>query len=199
MGVVAQNVPVATLTEMRQLKQSSERAWQRAVVGQTPFRSWLQERGSLTARLKKHYPAFSVELLAQAWRKPHVDEQAMLRLNAMSRAWVREVMLRGNGQPRVFAHSVIARQDLRGPWCRLRAIGRVPLGAALFANPKVTRGPLQFRKLYAQHPLHQAVCRYHPQLQQHPLWARRSLFRLHHHLLLVTEVFLPACVDHPHD
>lgn len=181
---------------MPQQTRAFETAWQRRVVGHTAFRPWLLERGSLTARVKKQYPVFSVALLSQSWRKPHVDEQPMLRIKTASQAWVREVMLMGNGRPRVFAHSVIARQDLRGPWSRLRTIGRVPLGAALFANPRVMRGPLQFCKLRAHHPLHQAVCHYHPQLQQSPLWARRSLFCLHRHLLLVTEVFLPVCAEH---
>ncbi|MFQ6334709.1 chorismate--pyruvate lyase family protein [Methylophilus sp. 3sh_L] len=193
--MVTQNISFAALMGMPQHTRSCEAAWQPRVVGHTAFRPWLLERGSLTARLKKHYPAFSVALLSQDWRKPYVDEQSILRINAACQAWVREVMLTGNGQSRVFAHSVIARQDLRGPWSRLRSIGRMPLGAALFANPRVRRGPLQFRKLCAHHPLHQTVCRYHPQLQQSPLWARRSLFCLHQHLLLVTEVFLPACVE----
>lgn len=171
--------------------------WQPRMVGQRALRPWLQERGSLTARLKRQYPDFSVQVLSQAWRKPNVDEQALLHVSATTRAWVREVMLMGQGQPQVFAHSVIARKDLRGDWHGLRDIGRVPLGAALFANAKVKRGCLHYRQLPKNHPLQQTLCRYYAPVRQQRLWARRSLFCLRHYRLLVTEVFLPSCAAQP--
>jgi len=175
----------------------SDQQWQPRIVGQRALRPWLQERGSLTARLKRQYPDFSVQVLSQGWRKPNVDEQALLHVSANTRAWVREVMLMGQGQPQVFAHSVIARKDLRGEWHGLRHIGRVPLGAALFANARVRRGCLHYRQLSKRHPLHQAFCREYPPAWQQPLWARRSLFSLRHYRLLVTEVFLPSCTVLP--
>lgn len=171
--------------------------WQSRIVGQLSLRPWLQERGSLTARLKRKYPDFSVQVLSQAWRKPNLDEQALLHLPASTRAWVREVMLMGQGQPQVFAHSVISRKDLRGAWHGLRSIGRVPLGASLFADARVSRGRLHYLKLPTKHPLRQALCCYFPVARPQPLWARRSLFSLRHYRLLVTEVFLPACVNQP--
>lgn len=171
--------------------------WQPRIVGQLALRPWLQERGSLTARLKRNYPDFSVQVLSQAWRKPNMDEQALLHLPAATRAWVREVMLMGEGRPQVFAHSVISRKDLRGAWHGLRSIGRVPLGASLFADAKVSRGRLHYRKLPVKHPLRQALCCYFPSARPQMLWARRSLFSLRHYRLLVTEVFLPACVHQP--
>lgn len=167
------------------------------MIGQRALRPWLQERGSLTARLKRQYPDFSVRVLSQAWRKPNVDEQALLHVSATTRAWVREVMLMGQGQPQVFAHSVISRKDLRGAWHGLRSIGRAPLGASLFADARVSRGCLHYRKLPARHPLSQAFYCYFPATRPQQLWARRSLFSLRHYRLLVTEVFLPACVNQP--
>ena len=172
-----------------------DREWQARVVGQMPVRPWLQERGSLTARLKRHYADFSVEILSQAWRKPHPDERALLGVAPETQAWVREVMLHGQGRPQVFAHSVIARRHLRGPWRHLRRMGRVPLGAALFANARVQRGALHYRKLPATHPLRASLLRYLPASSQNALWARRSLFCLGPYRLLVTEVFLPQALD----
>lgn len=177
-------------------KRYEDRRWQAHIIGQSHLRPWLQERGSLTARLKKQYPDFAVELLAQGWRKPHYDEQVLLGLPASTRAWVREVMLTGHGQPQVFAHSVIARKDLRGPWCGLRNMGRVPLGAALFANARVQRGRLHYRKLSSKHPLQQTLSRLITLPTDEGLWTRRSLFRLRQYQLLVTEVFLPTCGRH---
>jgi len=182
---------------MHRMHDRQDSRWQAHVVGRLPLRPWLQERGSLTARLKRQYPDFSVKVLSQGWRKPNVDEQAVLRLPAATHAWVREVMLMGQGQPQVFAHSVIARKDLRGAWCQLRNIGRVPLGAALFANASVQRGRLHYRKLSPAHPLYKAFYRHFPEQTRQLLWARRSLFCLRHYRLLVTEVFLPSCAQPP--
>lgn len=190
--MAAKNLSGATLSVMLD-KSDRSRRWSPKVVGHVALRPWLQERGSLTARLRQQYPDFSVRVLSQGWKKPNVDELALMRLPTGTRAWVREVMLMGQGQPQVFAHSVIARKDLRGTWCQLRKIGRVPLGAALFANARVTRGQLHYCKLTARHPLHQALQGYFPIRPHEVLWARRSLFGLRYHRLLVTEVFLPSC------
>lgn len=180
---------------MLRIRSRQDAGWRGKVVGSTRLRPWLQERGSLTARLKRHYPAFSVQLLRQGWRKPHYDELALLSLHKGVRAWVREVLLTGNAQPRVFAHSVIARQDLRSAWYGLRKIERLPLGAALFANPRVQRGALHFLKLPQVHPLRKTISAHLPDIQKQTLWARRSLFCLRGQRLLVTEVFLPNCIE----
>lgn len=182
---------------MQRVRFCDDAGWQPKLTGKNALRSWLQERGSLTARLKRQYADFSVQLAREAWRKPHLDETHLLRLPRATHAWVREVWLVGDGQPRVFAHSVIAHTDLRGPWYGLRKIGRLPLGAALFANPEVTRGVLHFRQLNASHPLHKALSASFPVSRQQRLWARRSLFCLGRHHLLVTEVFLPSMLQHP--
>lgn len=176
---------------MQRVHYRNDAGWQARLIAASALRPWLQERGSLTARLKRHYADFSVQLYHEAWSKPHVDERQVLQLPAGTHAWVREVWLMGDGQPRVFAHSVIARKDLRGLWNGLRKMGRLPLGAALFANPKVERGALHFRKLSSAHPLYQTVSQSLTLKTNQPLWARRSLFCLQRHHLLVTEVFLP--------
>ncbi len=180
---------------MQRVHYCNDAGWQAKLITGGVLRPWLQERASLTAKLKRRYADFSVQLINQAWRKPHADERQLLQLPVATRAWVREVWLMGNGKPRVFAHSVIARKDLRSPWYGLRKIGRLPLGAALFANPKVERGALHFRKLSPAHPLYKTVSKRVMLTPQQSLWARRSLFRLQRHHLLVTEVFLPTCAQ----
>ncbi|MDP8566474.1 chorismate--pyruvate lyase family protein [Methylophilus aquaticus] len=167
--------------------------WLRKLVGQQQaLRSWLLESGSLTARLKKQYADFSVIPLRQEWLRPHRDERQILGIASSQSAWVREVWLTGNGQPKVFAHSVISRHHLRGPWYALRKMGRQPLGGALFADPKVRRGILHYKKLSVAHPLYQLIASRMVVADGEVLWARRSLFRLNQYSLLVTEVFLPG-------
>lgn len=165
--------------------------WPGALVGRPALRSWLQEKGSLTVRLKRHYADFAVKPLRQGWIKPNLDERSLLGIPPGQSVWVREVWLTGNGQPKVFAHSIISRRHLRGPWHTLRRIGRRPLGGALFADARVQRGNLHFKKLPVVHPLYQSVASRMRVTHGQALWARRSLFRLHQYSLLVTEVFLP--------
>lgn len=181
---------------MKAALQMSDAYWPDKLVGQHELRSWLQEKGSLTLRLKKHYADFSVQPLSQGWQKPYVDERDILGIAAGEYAWVREVWLMGGGQPKVYAHSVVCRRSLRGPWHALRRIGQRPLGGVLFADAKVRRGDLHFKKLPQQHSLYKAIVSRLPQTQGQALWARRSLFLLKHDSLLVTEVFLPGfCSD----
>jgi len=106
-------------------------------------------------------------------------------------AQIREVLLYGNGRPVVFAHSVLPRRSLQGEWRSLGRLGNKPLGAVLFANPKVKRTPLSYKKLTANHDLYQAALRYAAGRPEY-LWARRSIFSLNCASILVTEVFLPG-------
>lgn len=131
-----------------------------------------------------------MRLLFQGLRRPTRDERPLFGARGPL-ALVREVCLDCGGEPVVFAHSVARRRDLRGPWRALARLGARPLGAALFADPRVKRWPLGFRKLAASDELHARAC---AALSARPrvLWARRSLFTLHNSPILVTEVFLPG-------
>ena len=173
------------------------------------YRKWLIDNGSLTARLKARYADFSVRPVLVKNAKSFTDESALLGLKANRHALIREVLLIGNNQPVVFAHSVLPRTSLRGAWNGLGRLGNKPLGAMLFANPKVKRTPLEYKKLPRQHPISMRVSRMNNQLQlvysagttlavaEHmqtsakALWARRSVFSLNCARILVTEVFLP--------
>ena len=124
------------------------------------------------------------------------DEQAMFRLKKGEYLRVREVLLLADGRPVVYARSVVTERDLRLAWRVFRGIGSRPLGAALFADPRIRRQPL------LSAALKRGDARYHRALacaglnpQPLRLWARRSLFRLRGRDLLVTEVFLPAVLE----
>jgi chorismate lyase len=94
-----------------------------------------------------------------------------------------------SNQPVVFAHSVLPYVSLRGAWHGLGKLGNKPLGAALFANAKVKRTPLEYKKLPRHHPISMRVTE-HVQHVPKVLWARRSVFQLNCARILVTEVFL---------
>ena len=154
------------------------------------YRKWLIDSGSLTARLKARYADFAVKPVAVKYAKPIQDEAALLNLPAYKAALIREVLLIGDNQPVVFAHSVLPRASLRGAWNGLGRLGIKPLGATLFANAKVKRTPLEYKKLPKHHPISMRVAE-HLQTSPKTLWARRSIFSLNCARILVTEVFLP--------
>lgn len=154
------------------------------------YRHWLTDHGSLTRRLQDRCAAFSVQRLKQKIAAPCHDECAEIGLAPGKLALVREVLLKCAGKPVVFAHSVVSLDGLRGPWVGLGKLGNKPLGAALFANPKVQRHPLEFQCLDTRHPLYHAAA-VHTDKAPRNLWARRSHFELGGSPILVTEVFLP--------
>lgn len=154
------------------------------------YRNWLIDNGSLTARLQKRYTNFSVKTVAIKYAKPIQDEAALLRQPSHKTALIREVLLMGGNQPVVFAHSVLPRASLRGAWNGLGRLGNKPLGATLFADPKVKRTPLSYKKLTPNHVLYQQATRHLAQKPSH-LWARRSVFSLNCANIMVTEIFLP--------
>lgn len=128
--------------------------------------------------------------MATRFALAHADEYAPLHLRTSSLAYVREVLLMCDQHPVVFAHSVLPCGGLRGGWNGITRLGTRPLGEALFNNPRIQRAALAYRQIDARHPLFRAIRRNHP-LSTRVVWARRSVFRLNGHPLLVTEVFLP--------
>lgn len=170
-----------------------DRYWRRRpAAGAGRYHEWLIDRGSLTDRVRARCKgkAFTVELLFQGPRRATLDERFLFGAKARQTV-VREVYLCCGDVPVVFAHSVAHRRDLRGPWRALARLGRRPLGAALFANPRVRRRPLRFRELYAHDELN-ARAFGGTRGPRPALWARRSLFTLGNSPILVTEIFLPG-------
>jgi len=154
------------------------------------YRHWLADPGSLTRRLQSLSNDFHVRPSRHQYARAQIDEAQLLGLSRRENALLREVYLYSNGEPVVFAHSVLPCQSLRGEWLALGRLGNKPLGAALFMNPKVTRTQLEFKKLSNHHALYRRAVR-HLAVKPQAVWARRSIFRLGHSAIMVTEVFLP--------
>jgi chorismate--pyruvate lyase len=158
------------------------------------LRPWLTDPASLTARIRARCERFSVRVLGQRLARVHSDEAAVLGLAAGELAWLREVVLEADGVGVVYARSIMPRGNLRGDWTRFTGLGNRPLGAALFADPRIARQPLHVARLDRRDG------RYHLALEAvpagaHHLWARRSVFLLGGRPLLVCEVFLPGIVE----
>lgn len=155
-----------------------------------PWRPWLTYPGSLTRRIVARSRRFEVEVVARRFRVPNDDEYRVLGQPKRKLAYVREVVLRADGEPVVMAHSIVARTDLRGVWRPVAGLGTRPLAEVLFADQRVGRGHFEFARIGPRHPLGvragQLLGRTFGTLR-----ARRSLFHLGGRPLMVTEVFLP--------
>ena len=145
---------------------------------------WLFDEGSLTRRLTEISDnAFSVLPLYEGWQVLRPDEGAALDLPQGVQGWVREVYLRGHGEPWVFARSVAGKHSLHEGGLNMDELGTRSLGELLFSDQAFERGAMQ-------------VCHYPrnwlPQADQADhLWARRSRFVRGKLSVLVAEVFLP--------
>ena len=164
--------------------------WLKTPMMSGTYHDWLINSASLTARLQQRYTRFRVKTVSLKSAKPLIDEARPLHISPHQSALIREVLLMDGQQAVVFAHSVLPRRSLRGRWLGLSRLGNKPLGATLFANPKVSRTPLSYKKLSPHHGLYQKAAKH---LIEKPasLWARRSVFNLDCASIMVTEVFLP--------
>lgn len=153
---------------------------------------WLLDTRSLTDRVRAccRRP-FSVRLVDQGWHRPRRDEARALSLPHRAHALIREVQLLCGDQPWVFARTVIPAGTLTGPQRRLAHLGTRPLGAFLFADSTMQRGPVELACLRPTDGVYRSAI---TGLEAAPvgLWGRRSLFWLGGKPLLVCEIFLPA-------
>lgn len=150
------------------------------------LRGWLLDHNSLTSKLIEHSGGeFEVQVLRQYTGRPFLSERRRLGLGLGDWVLVREVVLKGRGEPWVFARSLVPLTSLVGPLRQLRHLRTRPLGAFLFAQPRLAREPMEVSRIVPSDT-------YVPQFLQSEatLWGRRSVFRLAGKPLLVSEVFL---------
>lgn len=152
-----------------------------------PLQQWLCNPNSLTdALIHASSGRFRVQVLGQTIARPRPAECEMLKLAYRRRALIREVLLLGRGEPWVYARSVLPLETLRGRFRYLRHLGERPLGACLFAEPDLQRGPIQIFSTPAQ-------SLELPSIADNTLvWGRASTFFLRRQALVVSEVFLPS-------
>lgn len=134
----------------------------------------MRQPGSLTARLALD-GTIAVDIRYSGWRYARQDEAAALGLPRPGlRIYVREVIVSRGGEPAVLARSLTTHAGIHGPWRGLRALGRKPLAALLWTDPRIRRGAFEFTRL--------------PLGVRPP--ARRSCFWLDGQPLVVMEAFV---------
>ncbi|WP_255546971.1 chorismate--pyruvate lyase family protein [Moritella sp. 36] len=150
---------------------------------------WLVDTGSLTARLKQHCQTFTVEILAEGHYQLSDDEKIKLNLTD-NLGFVREVLLKLDGIPWVFARSVMPLNTLTAPGGELEKLGTRSLGSVLFNAPDMQRSEIEIAEFYSHSKIY-SLSHLFSSPPKASLFGRRSCFLLGGQSLLVSEVFLP--------
>jgi chorismate--pyruvate lyase len=127
---------------------------------------------------------FRVDLLSQRHAPATALEQRLLHLPQRALPLVREVTLYSGELPLVRARSVIPRPTESGVGRPLTRLGTRPLGAALFSDPRVRRGDIRI-----------GYTRFPGEAESAALWVRHCQFLIAGEAILVSEYFLPACLN----
>lgn len=165
------------------------------------MRDWLRAPGSLSRRLALLGTRFEVEVLRQGVMPLRQQERRALGRPQRGCTWVREVILRVDGQPLVWARSSLHQSALAGPWRALKALSSRPLADLLYADRRVQRSDLKPRRLARHGHTRRAMQRQwlaatgaapSPQM----LWSRNSVFTRGGAHLRVMELFAPTLARH---
>lgn len=154
---------------------------------------WLGDTGSLTRKLEANSHS-RVEVLILADRVQTIDsDESRFFHGRTKRCRVREVLLLIDHQPIVIARSIIPTCTASGSNHTILKLGKKPLGAVLFQGHNRNRNRIkahrEITQLHRHHPLWKNCQRLYPEMPSGS-WARRTLYYLKGHPLLVNEVFL---------
>ena len=152
------------------------------------LKSWLEDAGSLTARLRGACATgFRLELLGETREAAPQDAADLLEASESFRA--RRVRMYCGDRLCVCATTLIPPATLAGePW--LADLGDRPLGDALLERGGIRRSEFSFARAPADHSLF-AVALAGADIRPAQVWARRSTFTLTSGPILVYEIFLP--------
>ncbi|WP_111976970.1 chorismate--pyruvate lyase family protein [Algibacillus agarilyticus] len=158
--------------------------------------SWLFDPSSLTARLKANCRQFRVEVVFEQQILASALTEQLTSTMEDDSYWLRQVLLMCDNEPWVFASTVIPNKTIKSGHPFLAQLGSQPLGEALFCHPAVSRGNIEVKAFNgASHSFSTHIERFLtvPKIPD-TLWGRRSIFNIDLSPLMVTEIFLPACI-----
>jgi len=161
------------------------------------LRDWLRAPGSLSRRLARLGERFEVQVLHQGVAPFRALERRALGLPPRGLTVVREVILRVDGQPCVWARSAVHQRATTGPWRALKGLGTRPLAHLLYDDPLISRSELQPRRLSRhghtrRHAAQQWRVATGQPMSPQMLWSRNSVFSRGGAQLRVMELFAPG-------
>lgn len=150
---------------------------------------WLLDPGSLTEKLQAHSQTFHLTVIGQ--RQGEITLEEFQKVCAPKQRFnhadwqVREVLLFGDGQPWVFARSVIPQTLCETDFVNLH---NQPLGQLIFNDNRFKRMPFELTHI----PQSAAFLDKLHLCSEQDLWGRRSTFQFEGVKMLVGEIFLPS-------
>lgn len=135
----------------------------------TDWAAWLLETGSLTEKLLQQGAVLTVQITEQDW----LQAASFAEDFAEQTAWVREVILKCDGKPAIFAQTILPKTTVEAVAEEVLSLGEKPIGLWLFPQ-----NPQRICLEWTQHP-------------ETGLYARRSMLQLKGYPLAIYELFLP--------
>lgn len=154
----------------------------------TALKEWLLATGSLTQKLKSCCQEFEVKVLGEHLTVPLSGESPL-----QTQVWVREVLLCLDGEPWVFARTLIP-ENLANEQHNFKALGNRPLGELLFSSTDIVPGKIEVAEFESCTKLAQLATSLSQPVNK-PLWGRRRYFNLANQDIIVSEIFLPHAVE----
>ena len=139
--------------------------------------SWITEEGSLTERLKKEFDDVKVEVVYEG--------VYLLDKNF----YVREVFLKSNDSPKIFARTLVKIEDLQESWSPLKNLGNRSLATILFNSSEIKKTSVLYKELFLDDSLFMYVSSISP-IHKKSLWARKSSWERQGAILDLIEIFL---------
>tara|TARA_B100001250_G_scaffold265060_1_gene228554 strand:- start:7927 stop:8424 length:498 start_codon:yes stop_codon:yes gene_type:complete len=137
------------------------------------IKSWLLEEGPITSRIKSN-ESFKLTLI-----KEQIEKVEQLEINFLGKNLghikIREVILYGDEQPRVFARSLIPVKTIDQGFSKLGELGTKPLGDILFEKETFKKVEVVFAKFTNSKDI---------------FWGRKAKYLVKTLPLSVMEVFL---------
>ncbi len=169
------------------------------------LREWLCKPFVLSRALRKVCAQFTVHITDQRVKPLYADEIAALGCYETSNGYIRETYLGDENHPFVYARVTMPESTYLMYKAELDNLGNRPIGETLlYSNPTTTRSDFEIKRITQDDELlfdelvhtnfYKAVIERNARVPE--LWARRSVFTLHGHPLLITEVFLSDIPDY---
>ena len=138
--------------------------------------SWLTEEGSLTERIKREFNDVKVDVIYEGL--------------ASETDYMREVLIKSNTKPMIFANTRLNINDLQDAWECLKTLGEQSLANILFKDPEIYRRSLLYRACEPEDIFYTHL-KSLGHMEEEILWMRQSEWERNGKILLLTEIFLP--------
>jgi chorismate-pyruvate lyase len=102
--------------------------------------------------------------------------------------YVREVILKSNNSPKIFARTLVKQDDLKEAWSSLKHLGSHSLASILFNSPEIHKISVFYKKLDLNDPLFIHLNSFNL-TNKKSIWARKSIWKKEGAILELIEIF----------